>query len=105
MTTANSEGTLPICWMMKVTKVLGRYTYPLSDGQKWNLRLLKHFVPPATTWSEILGAPPSVCENILEPANDRAIRDTVGIEELLKRTDQTDIAQELSRYPEREWDP
>ncbi len=26
----------------------------LSDGQKWNSRLLKCFVPPVTTWPEIL---------------------------------------------------
>ncbi len=59
-------------------KVLGRYTYLLSDGQKWNSQLLKCFVPPAMTWSKILGAPPPICE------------DTLSTEEPIEGPDQLD---------------
>ncbi len=38
-------------------KVVGHYSYMLSDGQKWNLQLLKHYLPPAVTWTELLGQP------------------------------------------------
>ncbi len=47
--------------------------------------MLKCFIPPAATWSEILGAPPPVSEDIPEPAADGAIRDSEGTEELLER--------------------
>ncbi len=35
--------------------MLGRHLYILSDGQKWNTRLLKRYVAP-TTWSELVSA-------------------------------------------------
>ncbi len=28
---------------MKVTHVLGRYTFELSDGQRWSVRWMKHW--------------------------------------------------------------
>ncbi len=37
--------------------MLGCYSYLLSDGQKWNMQLLKHYVPPSTTWTELMGLP------------------------------------------------
>ncbi|MCP4545751.1 MAG: transposase family protein, partial [bacterium] len=87
------KGRSPFAGPFRVTKVLGRFTYQLSDGQKWNSRLLKRFVPPATTWSEILGAPPPIHE------------DAAGTEELIKGPDQLDAVQEPRRYPEREREP
>ncbi len=38
-----------------MVKVVGRYSYILSDGQKWNTRLLKRYQPPVATWTELLG--------------------------------------------------
>ncbi len=36
-------------------RVLGRYTYLLSNGQKWNSRLLKCYEQPVATWTELMG--------------------------------------------------
>ncbi len=84
------KGRSPFAGPFRVMKVLGWYTYPLSDGQKWNSRLLKRFVPPATTWSEVLGAPPPIHE------------DAAGTEERIEGPDQPDAVQGPRRYPERE---
>ncbi len=40
-----------------MVKVLGRYSYLLSDGQKWNMWLLKCYLPPSTTLTELMGLP------------------------------------------------
>ncbi len=34
--------------------MLGWYTYHLSDGQKWNARRLKHFLPSPVEWTVLL---------------------------------------------------
>ncbi len=60
-------------------EVLRRYSYTLSDGQKWNVRCLKHYLPPTTTWMEILGGtadPVSLNAGEREtPEEDRAMRE------------------------------
>ncbi len=35
--------------------MLSQHSYVLSDGQKWNTHLLKHYIAP-TTWSELVSA-------------------------------------------------
>ncbi|MCP4548399.1 MAG: transposase family protein, partial [bacterium] len=49
------KGHSPYAGPFRVVKVVGRYSYILSDGQKWNTRLLKRYQPPVATWTELLG--------------------------------------------------
>ncbi len=58
------KGHSPYAGPLQVVKVVGRYSYLLLDGQKWNLRLLKCYVPPTATWTELLGLPlPEAADN------------------------------------------
>ncbi len=82
------KGHSPFVGPFWVNKVLGRYTYLLSNGQKWNLRLLKCFMPPAVTWSESLGAPPPIREG------------TVGTKEPIEGSERPETVQDPHRYPE-----
>ncbi len=41
------KGCSPYAGPFRVVEVVGRYTYLLSDGQKWNVQRLKCFLPPA----------------------------------------------------------
>ncbi len=51
---------------LKVEKVLGRYTFWLSDGQRWSAFRMKHwYEPPPATYLE-----PAV----LEPEEPQALR-------------------------------
>ncbi len=86
------KGHSPYAGPFRVVKVVGRYSYILSDGQKWNLRLLKCFVPPTVTWTELLGLP------ILPDAEDTqdGRRDTVDAQE---------EREEGHRYPTRDRHP
>ncbi len=51
------KGHSPYAGPFRVVKVIGRYSYLLSNGQKWNLRLLKCYTLPDVTWTEFLGLP------------------------------------------------
>ncbi len=51
------KGHSPYAGPFRVIKVLGRYSYQLSDGQKWNTWVLMHYLPPSTTWMELMGLP------------------------------------------------
>ncbi len=37
-----------------VIEVVSRYTYWLSDGQKWNCRRLKQYLPSPMEWTELV---------------------------------------------------
>ncbi len=52
------KGRTPYAGPFRIVKVLGHYSYLLSDGQKWNLCLLKWFMPPRTTWMELINPLP-----------------------------------------------
>ncbi len=47
------KGQSPYRNPMKVERVLGRYTYILSDGQKWSARRLKRYHDPHQQWMGI----------------------------------------------------
>ena len=44
------KGQSPWSKPLKVTQVLGHWTYRLSDGQKWNARKLRRFHDPELQW-------------------------------------------------------
>ncbi len=75
-----------------MVKVIGRYSYILSDGQKWNTQLLKRYQPPVATWTELLGPP------ILPDAevNQEGCKDAV---------DTQNEGHEGCRYPTRDRHP
>ncbi len=52
------KGETPWSEQLRVSRVLGRYTYVLSDGQKWNQRLLKLVVKPLPVVVELPADPP-----------------------------------------------
>ncbi len=56
-----------------IVKVLGRYSYQLSDGQKWNVQLLKLYLPPATAWADFL--PVAQMPEAIKPLPDEQITD------------------------------
>ncbi len=45
------KGRSPYAGPFRVTEVLGRYTYHLSEGQKWNAQRLKCFLPSPVEWT------------------------------------------------------
>ncbi len=69
-----------------MVRVVGRYSYLLSDGQKWNTRLLKHYLPPTATWTKLLGLPDA-------EGNQESRRDAVNAQE---------EGEEGRRYPDRD---
>ncbi len=88
------KGRTPYAGPFRIVKVLGRYSYLLSDGQKWNLRLLKRILPPRTTWIELINPPP-IAEGIEVAEGIERIADT-------DREAQAEAAQSPHRYPTRE---
>ncbi len=66
----------------RIVKVLGCYSYWLSDGQMWNIQLLKPYLPPATTWAEFLPVAlmPEVTK--LLPNEQNADEDCSGTEDI-----------------------
>ncbi len=72
-----------------MVKVVGRYSYLLSDGQKWNTRLLKCYLPPTATWTELLGLPDA-------EGNQEGHSDTVDAQEW---------GDKGRRYPDRNRHP
>ncbi|MCP4542583.1 MAG: hypothetical protein GY832_36135 [Chloroflexi bacterium] len=73
------KGRSPYCGLLKVVRVLGRYTFELSDGQKWSTRQMKRWIdlsaevplePPVTEWE-----PPRIIERELQR---KMTRDTAG---------------------------
>ncbi len=71
-----------------MVKVIGRYSCLLLDGQKWNLRLLKCYLPPAATWTEPLG----------QPSPDVTVE--LGTEVVCNGEEQT-VGEEEHHYPAR----
>ena len=51
------KGQSPWSEPLKVTVVLGNYTYRLSDGQTWNARKLRRFLEPDLIWENAASAP------------------------------------------------
>ncbi len=47
------KGCSPYAGPYQVIKVVGRYTYRLSDGQKWNCCHLKRYLPNLAEWTEL----------------------------------------------------
>ncbi len=67
------KGQSPFVGPFHVVKVVSCYSYQLSDGQKWNIRLLKLYLPPATTWAELL--PVTQMPGVTESLPDEQIAD------------------------------
>ncbi len=86
------KGYSPYAGSLWVVKVLGHYSYLLSDGQKWNLRLLKHYAPPVATWTELLGLP-------LPEAADNQGTEVVDVRE------EQGVADGRHHYPTRDRQP
>ncbi len=89
------KGHSPYTGPFQVVKVLRHYSYLLSDGQKWNLRLLKHYLPLSATWTELLGLPLPAMEGNRDSHRDIAeagSEDAVGGEE--------GTGEEGHRYPD-----
>ncbi len=89
------KGQTPYAGLFCIMKVLGCYSYLLLDGQKWNLHLLKRFMPPQTTWTELINLPPiaegtEVTEEIPEQIVD------------IDQEVQAEAAQTPHHYPTRE---
>ncbi len=51
------KGHSPYAGPFHIVRVIGRYSYFLSDEQKWNTRLLKCYLPTTATWTKLLGLP------------------------------------------------
>ncbi len=47
------KGQSPYASPFWVIEVVGRYTYQLSNGQKWNCRRLKRYLPSPVEWTEL----------------------------------------------------
>ncbi len=48
------KGQSPFTGPLRMIKVLRRYFYQFSDGQKWNVQFLKHYLRLTTTWAKFL---------------------------------------------------
>ena len=59
-TTLVRKGQSPWSKPLQVTEVLGRYSFRLTDGQKWNARRMKRWYLPSSIWCESdLNIPPA----------------------------------------------
>jgi hypothetical protein len=47
------KGQSPFSKPMKIIEVLGNWTYRLSDGQKWNARMMRHYYSPPEYQTEL----------------------------------------------------
>ncbi len=47
------KGRSPYASPYWVIEVVGCYTYQLNDGQKWNCRRLKWYLPSPVEWTEL----------------------------------------------------
>ncbi len=83
------KGHSPYAGPFHMVKVIGHYLYLLSDGQKWNTWLLKCYLPPTATWTELLGLPDA-------EGNQEGHRDAV---------DALEKGDEGHRYPDRDRRP
>ncbi len=45
------KGRSPYAGPFRIVEVLVCHSYRLSDGQKWNSRHLKHFLPSSMEWT------------------------------------------------------
>ncbi len=82
------KGQSPFAGPFQIVKVLGRYSYQLSDGQKWNIRLLKRYLVPTADWTKF--APILQMPEMVEPFDNRGT----------DHSEAEDIAGR--RYPDRE---
>ncbi len=89
----------------KVVKGLGRYSYLLSDGQKWNIRLLKQYIAPTATWTEFPGTVLPVvggCADVGDETMGDAAEEDLPI---LEHPQVHAIFPVTHRYPDRERKP
>ncbi len=97
------KGQSPFVGPFNMVKVMGRYSYILSDVQKWNTHLLKCYTPPNTTWMDILVSPPPPAEGVLELQGQGAGGESRREEE--DHVTEEGTVQTPHKYPDHEWKP
>ncbi len=70
------KGRSPYAGPFLIIEVLGRYSYQLSDGQKWNSRHLIHSLPNPTEWTKLS---PLVTVQPQGGVGDAAAHEAVGV--------------------------